>query len=103
MSRIDFDRRALAELARRPEVADFIAKTGAKVRAQAQQNARAAFPGSDRASGHGTHSGVDEQGVYTDVGYTRAYYGFVLWWSEVGTSTTPVRPMLRQALQQIRL
>lgn len=103
MLRIDLDPKALAELTRRPEMADFIAQTGKKVRAQAQQNARAAFPGSDRASGHGTYSGIDEQGAYTDVGYTRAYYGFVLWWSEVGTSTTPVRPMLRQALQQIRL
>jgi hypothetical protein len=103
MLRIDLDRQAIEELARRPEMAAFITQTGAKVRAQAQQNARAAFPGSDRASAHGTYSGVDEQGVYTDVGYTRGYYGFVLWWSEVGTSTTPVRPMLRQALQQIRL
>jgi hypothetical protein len=93
----------LDEIARSPEMRALLSRAAGKVRAEAEENARAAFPDTDRASAHGVYSGVDEYGAYADVGYTRRYYGFVLWWSEVGTATTPARPMLRQALQQVRL
>ena len=103
MTRVDWRPGALDELAASPEVEQALAQAGELVKQRARMIVRTAYPWSQRYGAINTEDGQDRESTFVDVGYTRSHYGFVLWWSEVGTTNTPARPHLRAALQQVRL
>lgn len=100
MTRIDWDESALAELASHAAMRDMLDEVATKVRDAARRNASAYYPASRRVQAIVTDSGVDGQSAFADVGYDRNASGFVLWFSEVGTTKMAPRPHLRAALEQ---
>ena len=100
MTRIDWDESALAELASHAAMRDMLDEVATKVRDVARRNASAYYPASRRVQAIVTDSGVDAQSAFADVGYDRNASGFVLWFSEVGTTKMAPRPHLRAALEQ---
>lgn len=94
---------ALAELASGEPMREFIEGVGNKVRNNARANVKGHYPATRRDRAIVTESGTDEQSAYADVGYDKTQPGFVLFYSEVGTSTMSPRPHLRAALDQTRI
>lgn len=100
MTRIDWDEGALADLARHAAMRDMLEEVATTVRDRARMNASAYYPASRRVQAIVCETGLDAQSAYADVGYDRDQGGFVLWFSEVGTTKMAPRPHLRAALEQ---
>lgn len=111
--RFDFNEAALAEIADSEGMAAMLDEVGAKVRGKARANARAVYPNHGPGDAVGkaktpvergiiATAGRDAEGRYVDVGYHRGHAGFVLFFTEVGTSQMSPRPHLRPAVDQVR-
>lgn len=93
----EFDRAALAELARSESVRRLLDREALAIRGRARANA--ADISSELADAIDVESGDDADGPFADIGYRRDRPGFVLWWHEVGTVNYPATPHLRPAVQ----
>jgi hypothetical protein len=111
--RFDFNESALQEIADSAGMADMLDQVGRKVRTQARRNARAIYPAHGEGDAVGAKKtpiergviaapGRDAEGRYVDVGYHHGHAGFVLFWTEVGTTQMSPRPHLRPAVEQVR-
>lgn len=111
--RFQFNEAALAEIADSASMADMLDDAGRKVRGKARANARAIYPGHGNGEAVGkaktpiergiiSSPGRDSEGRYVDVGYHHGHAGFVLFFTEVGTSQMSPRPHLRPAVDQVR-
>lgn len=111
--RFDFNESALQEIADSAGMAEMLDQVGRKVRTQARRNARAIYPAHGDGNPVGEQKtpiergiiarpGRDDQGRYVDVGYHQGHAGFVLFWTEVGTTQMSPRPHLRPAVEQVR-
>lgn len=103
MTRINWNEAALAELESSEAMQNMLHKAGNAVRDQARANVKSYYPSTRREKAIWTDSGVDAKSAYADVGYDRTQPGWVLFYSEVGTSLMSPRPHLRAALDQTRL
>lgn len=103
MTRIDWDEAALEALASHPAMREMLDDVATQVRNRARDNASGYYAPSRRISAIITESGTDRQGAFADVGYDRTHPGFVLFFSEVGTSRMSPRPHLRAAVEQTRI
>lgn len=102
MSTIRWDQDALSELETGSAMRDMLHRAGNAVRDQARANVKSYYPSTMRYKAIWTESGVDAKSAYADVGYDRSQPGFVLFYSEVGTSLMSPRPHLRAALDETR-
>lgn len=102
MKDIHWNRGALEELASSDAMRNMLHKAGNAVRDTARANVQSHYPGTQRARAIWTESGTDAESAYADVGYRRSSPGWVLFYSEIGTSLMSPRPHLRAALDQTR-
>ena len=102
MTQISWHPGALRKLAASAPVEQALEKAATKLQRDAVAEVRSVYPRSDRWRAIQTEKGTDSDSVFVDVGYKKSHYGFVLWWTEVGTAETPARPHLRAALDRAR-
>lgn len=111
--RFDFDESALQEIADSAGMGEMLDQVSRKVRGKARANARAIYPAHGDGDPVGDKKtpiergiiaapGRDAEGRYVDVGYHHGHAGFVLFWTEVGTTRMSPRPHLRPAVEQVR-
>lgn len=103
MSDLDISSSAIREMESSPQVRRLLNDAAHDIADIARRNAMAHYPASQLPQAIAALNGTDADGAYADVGYTKHHAGFVLWWSEVGTSKMSPRPHLRAALTQVRV
>lgn len=79
-----------------PESRALFGKVARDIRDRARVNAESVSSKTDAIA---TELGVDDVGIYADIGYKRNHPGFFLWWHEVGTRNHPPTPHLRPAVR----